>query len=235
MARPRQPRTSRPAPAAVSPRQRPGPAGGLCDLNRQDNVRRLVEASLMLFLDRGIAAVTIDDIVQDADMAKGSFYRYAVDKAELVSRIIDPVAREITASLDRCEHALRAARAEHLAGVYVALAAELSTAIARAPTRVLLYLQEARSPAGSARDAIHAFRDHIYDRSATLTRVARDAGLIRDVDPRISSLVVIGAVEAILLEQLRGRADTDVAALTTELVNMILRGIRIEPEPRRTR
>jgi AcrR family transcriptional regulator len=235
MASRRQPRTSRASGQAGRPQQRPGRAGGPRDRNRHNNVRRLVDASLALFLDRGIAAVTIDDIVRDADMAKGSFYRYVADKTELVSRIIEPVAREITASLDRCELALRAARAEQLASVYVALAAELSTAITRAPTRVLLYLQEARSPAGSARDAIHAFRDHVHDRAAELTRVARDAGLIRDVDPRVSSLVVIGAVEAILVDQLRGRASAEVAALTTELVTTILHGIRIDPVPRRAR
>ena len=128
------------------PKHRPGQAGGARDLNRRDNLRRLHDAALALFLAEGTAAVTIDQIVGAAGVAKGSFYRYVADKAELVGHIITPVASEITQAIDRCATALRGARTETLAGIYLRLAIELSTVIARHPSQVLLYLQEARAP-----------------------------------------------------------------------------------------
>jgi AcrR family transcriptional regulator len=210
------------------PRQRPGPDGGTRDLNRRENLRKLCDAGLTLFLADGTAAVTIDQIATEAAMAKGSFYRYVSDKAELVAQIIGPVAGDVTRALDRCEAALRRGRPEALASIYVRLAIELSEVVAGHPARVLLYLQEARAPAGGSRAAIHALADQLTARAVALTEIARDHRLIRDVDPRVAALTVTGAVDAILFSYLRGRdpGAVDVPAVTAELVSIVVRGIR---------
>ena len=209
------------------PAKRPGPEGGPRDRNRRANLQRLCDAGLELFLSEGTAAVTIDQIVTRAGMAKGNFYRYVADKAELVASIMEPVTTDVTAALDHCGHALRRARPDQIASIYLALATDLSTAVARHSSRVLLYLQEARAPAGSTRGAIHALADQLTAKAIALTEIARDHGLIRDVDPRISALSVVGSVEAILFTYLRGHVLTGpVPKVISELVEIILRGIR---------
>jgi AcrR family transcriptional regulator len=171
--------------------------------------------------------VTIDQIVGAAGMAKGSFYRYVTDKADLVGQIMTPVATLVVAALDRCDAALAAASAP-VASIYLTLATELSAALATYAPRVLLYLQEARAPQDDARRAVHALADELTTRTIALTRHARDKKLIRDVDPRVAALTVLGAVEALLFAQLRGRGVPvrDVPTVTAELVTIILRGIR---------
>jgi AcrR family transcriptional regulator len=210
------------------PRKRPGREGGPRDLNRRENLRRLTDAGLALFLAEGTATVTIDQIVHRAGMAKGSFYRYVADKAELVAQIMAPVVAEATHALDRCEQALRRARPEALAAIYLRLASDLSEVVSRHASRVLLYLQEARAPAGGARAAIHALADQLTARGVALTEIARDHGLIREVDPRIAALTVTGAVDAILFAYLRGRdvLAAEIPTITTELVAIVLRGVR---------
>ena len=191
------------------------------------NLEKLCEAGLELFLADGTAAVTIDQIVTRAGMAKGNFYRYVADKAELVDLIMDPVRTEVTSALDRCEESLRRADRDQIAAVYVQLATDLSAAGARHASRVLLFLQEARAPAGATRDSIHALADQLTERAIALTEVARDHGLIRDVDPRISALSVIGGIEAILFAYLRRDVLTSpVPMMISELVAIVLRGIR---------
>ncbi|MEO7097110.1 MAG: helix-turn-helix domain-containing protein, partial [Polyangiales bacterium] len=124
----------------ASPKKRPGPEGGKRDLNRRETVQRLHDAALGLFLAEGTAAVTIDQIVERAEIAKGSFYRYARDKADLVEQIMTPVGEQVTAALERCEQALRRAQPDTLIATYLQLAAELSTVITLHAPRVLLYL-----------------------------------------------------------------------------------------------
>ena len=212
------------------PRKRPGPAGGVRDINRRDNLRRLCDAGLALFLARGTADVTIEEIVGRARMAKGSFYRYVADKTELVASIMAPVEAEVTQALDRCEHALHEARQDQLAVIYMQLASELSAVVGRHAPRVLLYLQEARAPRGGARAAIHAFAELLTARAVSLTEVASDHALIRGVDPRTTALAVTGAIEALLFSYLRGTvtlAATDIPTVTGELVAIILRGVRV--------
>ncbi|MBX3161700.1 MAG: TetR/AcrR family transcriptional regulator [Deltaproteobacteria bacterium] len=200
------------------------------DRNRHDNLRRLCDAGLRLFLAEGTAAVSIDDIVGAAAMAKGSFYRYVSDKAELVAHIITPVADEVVRAMDRCEDALRTARGESVIdSIYLRLALELAQIVAAQPTTILLYLQEVRAPRGGARASIHALADQLTARTIRLTEVARDHGLIRDVDARVAALTVIGAIDGILFATLRGRSDRgqpDATAIVTELVRIVLHGIR---------
>ncbi|MEO8705068.1 MAG: TetR/AcrR family transcriptional regulator [Kofleriaceae bacterium] len=208
------------------PKHRPGPEGGVRDRNRQDTLRRLADAGLALFLAEGTAAVSIDDIVEATGIAKGSFYRYVSDKAELVGLIIGGVAAEVIQALDRCEHALQSARRDKLAATYLELALELAAVVAREPARVLLYLQEARAPRGGARGAIHALADQLTAKTIALTEIARDHRLIREVDPRIAALTVLGAIDSILFAYLRDRGGViDAAIVTGELVAIIVDGI----------
>lgn len=214
--------------AVASAKRRPGPEGGKRDLNRRETVQRLHDAALGLFLAEGTAAVTIDQIVLRAEIAKGSFYRYARDKADLVEQIMQPVGEKVIAALDRCEQALHRAQRDTLTATYLALAGELSTVVAQHPSRVLLYLQEMRATAAAERRSIHALAEELTTRSITLTEIARDHGLIRDVDARVSALTVLGAIETILFEHLRRRrvAVDNVPAVIAELVTIVLGGIR---------
>lgn len=196
-------------------------------MNRRETIQTLQDAALRLFLASGIEGVTIDEIVAEAGIAKGSFYRYAEDKADLVAQIMTPVGVEVITALDRCEQGLGVARADTLAGIYVQLASDLSVVVARHARLVLLYLQEARSPASPARRSIHAIAEQLTSRAVALTQTARDHGLIRDVDPEVSALTVLGAIDAILFEHLRQRRlpASRGASVINELVTIVLRGI----------
>lgn len=226
----------RPKPAKL-PGKRPGPAGGKRDLNRRENLQRLCEAALRLFLSHGITAVTIDQIADAAGMAKGSFYRYARDKADLVAQIMAPVMTAVIAALERCEAALHHARRDTLAATYLQLAQDLALVVAGHGARVLLYLQEVRAPAGGARGAVHALADQLDDRAVRLTQIARDHALIRDVDPEIAALTVTGAIDTILFAHLRQRRSSaaTVPAVIAELVAIVLQGVASPDDRPRTR
>jgi AcrR family transcriptional regulator len=63
-----------PAPAASSRRER----------RRQDTEQRIMRVALRLFCERGFAATTVDEIVAEADIAKGTFFNYFSSKERLL-------------------------------------------------------------------------------------------------------------------------------------------------------
>ncbi|MET0272868.1 MAG: TetR/AcrR family transcriptional regulator [Phenylobacterium sp.] len=76
----------------------------------------LVRAGQTLFSEHPVDAVAIDDIVGEAQVAKGSFYKHFPDKetllATVVGRIRDRIERQVTAANERVEDpARRVARA----------------------------------------------------------------------------------------------------------------------------
>ncbi len=50
--------------------------------------QRLEDSAIRLFLEKGIAETSVNDIVKDANLAKGTFYVYYKDKAALTYDII---------------------------------------------------------------------------------------------------------------------------------------------------
>jgi AcrR family transcriptional regulator len=183
---------------------------------------------LKLFLERGVEAVTIDDIAHEAGIAKGSFYRYFADKEELVAALFEPVAHRAREAFFRCEEALRGAHDRaSLLTAYQGLARDLIPLATEHGDEVRLYLQEHRTPPVGARAPIRALALEVEQRAVHLTKVAVDRGLLRISDPRISALAVIGAVEQLALGLFAGRLDASPSLVATTLIELVLEGIRI--------
>ncbi len=216
-----------------TPTERPGPPGGARDRNRRKKTKSLERAALRLFLSSGIANVTIDQIAKRAKMAKGSFYRYAESKADVVTRLLGPLRIGLTKAYARSRAALLKASTAELPLIYLRLAGELSDLINTYPDVVRLYLQESRAPARSVdRQAVLELALVVRSGARELTEVAANRDLLGDTPAWLSATVVVGAVEELLLENLSGRTSHDAADVQRGLVNMVLHGISRRPSSR---
>jgi len=214
-------------PRRAGPMERPGALGGKRDLNRRKRVQDLVEAGLTLFLARGIEAVTIDEVAREAGMAKGNFYRYFRDKADLVEAVIEPVGQTTRAALDTCHEQLTQVNGrEEAVGAYAEMGNRLVGALAMYPDAMCLYLQERRAPATIARQAISDLANDLDDRAMALSQVAADQKLVVVSDPRVSALAVLGAVEALALASVRNQIQMDPVQTTKGLISLVLEGLQ---------
>jgi AcrR family transcriptional regulator len=215
-----------PEPPRV-PAQRPGHEGGKRDRNRRQKIREVCDAALDLFLEDGIRAVTIDEIVARAGIGKGSFYHYFKDKEELVATMLAPFSTVFESALDTCEEKLRAASTPpELAAAFLELASTAGSVVSDEPKLTLLFLQESRGPAKGARRPARELADRITDRAIALSEVARHHGLLRNMDPRVGTLITFGAGERLIFEHLSRGNIGDPAAATAMLVNVVLDGFR---------
>lgn len=219
-----------------APASRPGPVGGKRDENRQRRTRALGEAALGLFLAHGIEAVTIDDIVDAADTAKGSFYRYFEDKTALVEALVAPVDAAVCTAFATCAESLQNAKGgAALAQPYRALAVSLGAVLFQHPDVIRLYLQEGRTPGTGARAPIARLATHIREGALRLAQVARDEGLVRDIHPGLSATMVQGACEAIAWRVLSGEDLAPVAEIPDAIIGLVLDGMRAPDGPLRAR
>ena len=51
--------------------------------------KRLLEAALAVFIERGVDAATVEEITQRADLGKGTLYRHFHDKYEIVIMLVE--------------------------------------------------------------------------------------------------------------------------------------------------
>ena len=61
---------------------------GKADLNKKLKMENLLNASFELFTSQGINKTSISDIVNKAEVAKGTFYLYFKDKYDIRNRLI---------------------------------------------------------------------------------------------------------------------------------------------------
>ncbi len=216
-------------PRRAGPVERPGAVGGKRDLNRRRRVQDLVEAGLSLFLARGIEAVTIDEVARHAGMAKGNFYRYFRDKADLVEAVVEPVAETARSAVDHCQRQLRTAVSkEDAAAAYAQLGSRLGHVLSAYPDALCLYLQERRAPATPARQAISDLATELDHRAIALSEAARDRGFLPVSDARVSALAVLGAVEALALASARQQIEGEPVATAKRFIAGVLDGLRDE-------
>ena len=214
-------------PRRAGPMERPGAFGGKRDLNRRKRVQDLIDAGLSLFLERGIEAVTIDEVAREAGMAKGNFYRYFRDKADLVEAVIEPVATTTRTAIQECDAKLRDANGRSDAvAAYGGLGDGFLGALAMHPDAMCLYLQERRAPATAARQAISDLATELDERALALSQMSADRELVSVTNPRVTALAVLGAVEALALASVRNELDSDPIETTKSLISIVLEGLR---------
>lgn len=214
-------------PRRAGPVERPGAFGGKRDINRRKRVQDPIDAGLSLFLERGIEAVTIDEVAREAGMAKGNFYRYFRDKADLVEAVIEPVASTTREAVQACHDRLREADGrDDAVAAYGELGNRLIGALAMHPDAMCLYLQERRAPATTARQAISDLATDLDDRAMALSQVAADRQLVAISDPRVSAIAVLGAVEALALASVRNQVQMDPIETTKSLISIVLEGLQ---------
>lgn len=215
-----------------APSTRPGPEGGARDANRKARTQAIARAALELFLQRGVEAVSIDDVVRRARVAKGSFYTYFRDQSEVVDALVEPVRDAVRGALDRCDAAIREAR-DHAAllGAYEALGVELSAAVLAHPDVTRLYLQERRAPHHGPRAPLARLAAEVDERAVRLTEAAHLHGLLKPLEPRVTAATVVGAIEHLLHRALSGDDLGPLDAIPEVLLRLVLEGLA--PLPRR--
>ncbi len=208
------------------------PASGKRAENRKLRTESLSRSALALFLQYGVEAVTIDQIVDGARTAKGSFYRYFRDKTDLVESLVRPVRDEVRDAFRRCEGLLEHASSGSFAQAYEALAQDLIRVVLQYPDVIRLYLHEARGPKNGARAPIVELAEEVLDGATRLSDVAHRHGLVRGVVGRLSAIVVVGASEYIVARLFAGDDVGPVLEMPGALVSLVLDGVRARTDPK---
>ncbi len=212
--------------------ERPGPPGGVRDVNRREKTRAIHDAALVLFLERGLGTVSVDDIMKAARMAKGSFYRYFDDQAALVTHMYLPVRELVSEALEACSRELETADSRDAQfTAYRKVGNVVAALLLGYAGEARLYLQECRAPGIGPRKPIVELSRLISRYAIDITSRAQRQHILRPVPPAVSALAVIGAAERLILgvltEEPLGANPLEVA---DQLTNLFLDGLKAQDE-----
>ena len=191
----------------------------------EDKRRLILDAAVRVFAHRGYHTSRVGDITAEAGVAHGLLYHYFSSKDELLETIFRETWTELLEAIAEVERADVPAR-EQLRQV----AAIMLRSWLRQPDLVRVLVREiGRSPDLQRR------LGEVGEVFAAIERIVargqREGELRRELDPRLASYVVYGAVETILtgwvLAQLPG-AEEDVGRAERAVVEIVCDGLAAE-------
>ena len=190
---------------------------------REIRRRGLVEAAVAVFLEKGVKAASVDDIVRTAGVAKGTFYLYFETKDDVVNAVAERMVEDVATRVEVLAAAPDRSPIERL----LSFGTELS-AIGGEPYELDL-IEAFHRPENRA---IHdQMGDRVFTRLApAIEAIVADGiaqGLFRPQDPRHAAAFVTACINS--LHDLVTRAD-EIAEATAQLSAFILRGLGYEGE-----
>jgi AcrR family transcriptional regulator len=194
------------------------------DRKKQRTRRDLYEAAVRLFLRDGVAAVTIDAICAQADVARATFFLHFPTKDALLAEYGRQVTDDLAAHLDDERPAIQTLRQ--------ALEFLCDRALEHAPLMQPILHAILTRPAAIAAHAEQG-RDLTTLLAAIVRRGQRAGELRRGLDPQLAAAVVVSAYFAIVGEWMR-RGDIDLRASVAQSLDVVLRGLA-RPRPRPAR
>ena len=194
-----------------------------CTMARADVRARILQASKAVFSKKGYRAATVSDILEEADIARGTFYRYFTNK----------------------RHAFYELASELFKGIYEASKFMLADGDGRMANRIedsfaqcyslfidnrgvlLTYLRE-----GLAADpGLYALWDDFDNRMTALFETVLERGASSGEFRKVDNNLVSRAMLMLFLQVpyrdiiLGQRVDLDVRSLAGEMVNFLLNGL----------
>ena len=189
-------------------------------------VQTIQDATMRVIARKGMASATIQEIADEAGVAKGTIYLYFRDREELVEKTFESAMTQL---IERVDAAI-AAHAKLEDKIRAIMAAKLRFfSDNREFFRLYLSLRLPEGPAATQRRQRQHCQPRYRERTqqfASVLREAMERGEIRRVDPHRLALFIMEGSTAIILERLSEPASPDEQDDVDFMTSFILDGVR---------
>ncbi len=155
--------------------------------------RQIIESAIETFMELGYANTSLARIAERAGISKGVISYHFAGKTELMEQIVDQVYRgvaEFVISLTDNEATTAGALRTEIRAVAAYMRDHRSQLLALGEIR-----NNFRTPDGRPRYGV-AFNEPIYEAREALLRRGQQSGEFRSFDPRVMSITVQAAIDA---------------------------------------
>jgi len=205
-------------------------------LAKSERRAQILSVAREVFAKRGYHQTTIDDIVAQAGVARGTFYLYFEDKRAVFSDLIDRFAGQLSVAIVRIvtDDPGRSVVEQ----VRDNIRAIIGTCLAeRAMTKILFSDALGVDPAFDRK--LQTFYDTVVQLLTESLKDGQALGIVSDGEPRVLAYLTIGALKELLFQAVTlGFAEESADVLTQQMFTFLSGGyLRLPParESRRPR
>jgi AcrR family transcriptional regulator len=198
---------------------------------RKDGLRRqaqIMDIALAIFAEKGYHTASIDDIINAADIAKGTFYLHFEGKADIMAKLIDhylDMLYEASIVLDISQPR----PISEIKQLYLDMARFVMSSI-EFRHFIRLVLREAMGLDQAFLNKINGFFDSMINMSSGYIRQAQQEGkVLPGLDAMSVSYCIIGCIKEILFRWAVMESEIDIEETITTAVDLFFRGMLTNP------
>ena len=199
---------------------------------KSERRQQILTAARDEFAKRGYHQTTIDDIVAQAGVARGTFYLYFEDKRAVFSDLIDRFAAQLAMTIVRIT--TDDPDANVAAQVRENIRRIIGTCLGdRAMTKILFNDAVGVDPAFDRK--LMNFYDSMVGLLTESLRDGQALGVVSDGEPRVLAYLTLGALKELLYQAVTlGLAEESAEVLTQQMFTFLGRGYLRVAEPERS-
>ena len=190
---------------------------------RDDRKQRLVSCAKSVFAEKGYYAASISEIVQEAGIARGTFYQYFDNKFHIFQSILDSFLQDLEDSIKPVSMSPGAASPlvqirDNLTRVFDLVLKE------RDLSQILLHSTSSMDQSMEKR--LSDFYDQVAGMIQRSLNLGMAMNLVRPCNPRVTAYAIIGAVKEVVFQSTAYKAhQPPVEDLVHELLEFAMGGI----------
>jgi AcrR family transcriptional regulator len=186
--------------------------------------QEILEAAAGVFHEKGYKATSIQDIADAVGILKGSLYYYITSKEDLLFEILQDVHQQGLQNLERIDKVAGTPLQKIRAFVTVHVTHNAENLV-----KMAVFFHDFRSLSPERREIIVAERD-LYDKHlrALISAAQKDGSVCPDLDPKLSSIEILGMMNWIY-HWYRPGGGLSVSALAESMADFVVAGLACDP------
>jgi len=191
-------------------------------LPKNERRQQILSVAREVFAKRGYHQTTIDDIVAQAGLARGTFYLYFEDKRAVFSDLVDRFAGQISVAIVRIvtDDPGRSVVEQVRENIRAIIGTSLAD---RAMTKILFTDAVGIDPAFDRK--LQTFYDTVVQLLTESLKDGQALGIVADGEPRVLAYLTIGALKELLYQAVTlGFAEESADVLTQQMFTFLSAG-----------
>ncbi|MDX2052360.1 MAG: TetR/AcrR family transcriptional regulator [Polyangiaceae bacterium] len=195
---------------------------------KEERRQQILKAARDVFVKRGYHQTTIDDIVAEAGVARGTYYLYFEDKRAVLADLIDRFAAHITMGIQRIttDEAERSVSLQVRENIRTVVGICLKE---RSMTKILF--TDATGVDSDFHRKLSTFYDSVVQLLTESLKDGQALGIVRDGEPRVLAYLTLGALKELLYQAVAlGLTEETADVLTQQIFAFLAEGyLRVTP------
>ena len=191
-------------------------------MNPTERKSQIVGAAVKCFSKRGYHATSISHIIDEAGIARGTFYLYFKSKHEIFQFILDDFIEHMGSQIKMID----VSGAESPAIQMRRNVERVIDAILNRPEVGQILFNEAVGLDDETQERLRAFYEKLLSIIQSSIRRGMSFGIVRDVDPSVASCIALGGIRELLTQNAifkNARIDRD--AMIDGLIDVLFGGL----------